>query len=89
MSAVPLAAHFPSAAVTPDRRQAQLLAVVVAAQFCAQFLLNRGFQLLSATRGSAVNVLQVRGVVGWWVSGWVAQWRLYLTNALQGGGAGR
>lgn len=40
--------------------QASLLAAVTVTQLLGQILLNRGFKLMSATRGSALNVMQVR-----------------------------
>ncbi|KXZ46716.1 hypothetical protein GPECTOR_41g680 [Gonium pectorale] len=58
-AAVPLALRYPAPAVLPSRRGAALLGLVCCAQFTGQLLLNRGFQLESATRGSAINVLQV------------------------------
>ncbi|KAG2485529.1 hypothetical protein HYH03_015700 [Edaphochlamys debaryana] len=58
-TAVPLALGFPSPPVWPSPRCRALLALVGITQFGGQLLLNRGFQLESATRGSAINVLQV------------------------------
>lgn len=59
VTAIPLAARYPSPPVVPTPRQCAFLLSVVAAQFFGQLLLNRGFQLVSATQGSAINVLQV------------------------------
>ncbi|GAX75118.1 hypothetical protein CEUSTIGMA_g2562.t1 [Chlamydomonas eustigma] len=42
-----------------------LLLCISVAQFCGQLLLNRGFQLISATRGSSINVLQVLFAFFW------------------------
>lgn len=56
-----LAAGRPSpASLAPSRRQLLLLAAVGITQLAAQLCLNRGFQLESAGRGAAINVLQVR-----------------------------
>ncbi|KAG2444339.1 hypothetical protein HXX76_001095 [Chlamydomonas incerta] len=59
VAAVPLALGYPAPAVAPSARSGCLLGAVGATQFAGQLLLNRGFQLESATRGSAINVLQV------------------------------
>ncbi|KAG2447072.1 hypothetical protein HYH02_007822 [Chlamydomonas schloesseri] len=59
VAAVPLALGYPAPPVLPSGRTGLLLGGVGATQFCGQLLLNRGFQLESATRGSAINVLQV------------------------------
>lgn len=64
MAAVPLALGYPAPAVAPSARSGCLLGAVGATQFLGQLLLNRGFQLESATRGSAINVLQVGGGMG-------------------------
>eukprot|EP00201_Polytomella_parva_P008642 CAMPEP_0175069310 /NCGR_PEP_ID=MMETSP0052_2-20121109/18128_1 /TAXON_ID=51329 ORGANISM="Polytomella parva, Strain SAG 63-3" /NCGR_SAMPLE_ID=MMETSP0052_2 /ASSEMBLY_ACC=CAM_ASM_000194 /LENGTH=523 /DNA_ID=CAMNT_0016336379 /DNA_START=146 /DNA_END=1717 /DNA_ORIENTATION=- len=52
---------FPSGGyyIPPTFVQARHLAIVALTQFFGQLLLNRGFQLESATRGSAINVLQM------------------------------
>jgi hypothetical protein len=60
----PMLASYPAKAVVPTCHQLMLLVGVSACQFAGQLMLNRGFQLLSATRGSAINVLQVR-VMTW------------------------
>lgn len=49
--------------VRPSRGDTILLVAISGTQFVGQLLLNRGFQLVSATRGSAINVLQVRAGV--------------------------
>ncbi|GLC38182.1 hypothetical protein PLESTM_000695700 [Pleodorina starrii] len=59
VSAIPLALGYPAPPVLPTRRGCLLLGVVGVTQLVGQLLLNRGFQLESATRGSAINVLQV------------------------------
>lgn len=59
MTGVPLAAAVPLPAVLPTPRAAALLCGVGATQLVAQLCLNRGFQLESAGRGAAINVLQV------------------------------
>lgn len=58
-TSVPLLLGWPTPARLPTRHEAGLLVAVSAAHFVGQLLLNREFQLLSATRGSAINVLQV------------------------------
>lgn len=58
---VPLLIRYPSPPVVPSSKGMVMLAAVAAAQFLGQLMLNRGFQLMSATRGSAINVLQVCG----------------------------
>eukprot|EP00198_Chlamydomonas_reinhardtii_P006151 XP_001695487.1 predicted protein [Chlamydomonas reinhardtii] len=59
VTGVPLAAAVPLPAVLPTPRAAALLCGVGATQLVAQLCLNRGFQLESAGRGAAINVLQV------------------------------
>mmetsp|Transcript_16103 Transcript_16103/g.34843 ORF Transcript_16103/g.34843 Transcript_16103/m.34843 type:complete len:373 (+) Transcript_16103:124-1242(+) len=56
---VPLLLKHPHAPVVPAQQDCLLLLAVSAIQFVGQILINRGFQLETATRGSAVNVLQV------------------------------
>lgn len=51
--------RYPSPAVLPSTSGTCMLLTVGVLQFLGQLLLNRGFQLISATRGAAVNVLQV------------------------------
>ncbi|EFJ52587.1 hypothetical protein VOLCADRAFT_103076 [Volvox carteri f. nagariensis] len=58
-SATALTLGYPASPVLPTRRGCGLLVVVGLTQLLGQLLLNRGFQLESATRGSAINVLQV------------------------------
>lgn len=57
----PLLISYPSAPVMPSTRDGLLLAAIAACQFIGQLLLNRGFMIMTATRGSAINVLQVMG----------------------------
>ncbi|GIL81496.1 hypothetical protein Vretimale_1003 [Volvox reticuliferus] len=59
VSFVPLSLSYPAPPVLPSLRGCVLLLVVGVTQFLGQLLLNRGFRLESATRGSAINVLQV------------------------------
>ncbi|GIL81675.1 hypothetical protein Vretimale_1264 [Volvox reticuliferus] len=59
MTAVPLVYRWPQAPVLPSRREVPLLLAVGSTQLAAQLCLNRGFQLESAGRGAAINVLQV------------------------------
>eukprot|EP00200_Dunaliella_tertiolecta_P005834 CAMPEP_0202341690 /NCGR_PEP_ID=MMETSP1126-20121109/2573_1 /ASSEMBLY_ACC=CAM_ASM_000457 /TAXON_ID=3047 /ORGANISM="Dunaliella tertiolecta, Strain CCMP1320" /LENGTH=352 /DNA_ID=CAMNT_0048932535 /DNA_START=327 /DNA_END=1385 /DNA_ORIENTATION=- len=57
---VPLLLGYPSQVVLlPSAPQCALLIGVTITQLTGQFLLNRGFKLMTATRGSAINVLQV------------------------------
>ncbi|KAJ9529458.1 hypothetical protein QJQ45_013814 [Haematococcus lacustris] len=56
---VPLLLAYPLPPVLPNQHQALLLAAISIAQFSGQLVLNRGFQLVSPTKGSAINVLQV------------------------------
>ncbi|KAL6757763.1 hypothetical protein V8C86DRAFT_1622536 [Haematococcus lacustris] len=65
---VPLLAAYPSPPLAPTRPQAALLACICAMQFSGQLLLNRGFQLVTPTRGSAINVLQVLFAYVWAVT---------------------
>ncbi|GLI60964.1 hypothetical protein VaNZ11_003217 [Volvox africanus] len=59
VSSIPLSLNYPAPPVLPSLRGCVLLLVVGITQFLGQLLLNRGFHLESATRGSAINVLQV------------------------------
>ncbi|KAG2430121.1 hypothetical protein HXX76_010220 [Chlamydomonas incerta] len=59
VTGAPLAAAVPLPIVWPSHRAAALLCGVGATQLVAQLCLNRGFQLESAGRGAAINVLQV------------------------------
>ncbi|PNH12274.1 hypothetical protein TSOC_000765 [Tetrabaena socialis] len=58
-TAAPLAFGWPSPATLPSPRVAALVATLGGTQLVAQMCLNRGFQLESAGRGAAINVLQV------------------------------
>jgi len=49
----------PAIQLLPSDMQVALLAAVTLTQLSGQMLLNRGFMLMSATRGSAINVMQV------------------------------
>ncbi|GLI61169.1 hypothetical protein VaNZ11_003457, partial [Volvox africanus] len=59
MTASPLVLQWPQAPIMPSRREVPLLLAVGSTQLAAQLCLNRGFQLESAGRGAAINVLQV------------------------------
>ncbi|GIL58510.1 hypothetical protein Vafri_13460 [Volvox africanus] len=59
MTASPLVFRWPQAPILPSRREFPLLLAVGSTQLVAQLCLNRGFQLESAGRGAAINVLQV------------------------------
>ncbi|KAF5832118.1 hypothetical protein DUNSADRAFT_12129 [Dunaliella salina] len=57
---VPMLLGHPSQVVwRPSYPQLGLLAGITITQLSGQFLLNRGFKLMTATRGSAINVMQV------------------------------
>ncbi|KAG2446818.1 hypothetical protein HYH02_008378 [Chlamydomonas schloesseri] len=59
VAALAVGLRYPSPAVLPATTGTCMLLTVGVLQFLGQLLLNRGFQLISATRGAAVNVLQV------------------------------
>ncbi|KAG2435364.1 hypothetical protein HXX76_007437 [Chlamydomonas incerta] len=59
VAALAVGLRYPSPAVLPSTSGTCMLLTVGVLQFLGQLLLNRGFQLISATRGAAVNVLQV------------------------------
>ncbi|KAG2430123.1 hypothetical protein HXX76_010222 [Chlamydomonas incerta] len=59
LTAVPLAFSVPFPAVAPSSGAWLLVSGIAALQLVAQFMMNRGFQLESAGRGAAINVLQV------------------------------
>ncbi len=60
-TAIPLALGYPSPPKWPTLLQQGMLVFIVVCQLCGQICLNRGFSLVSATRGAAINVLQVCG----------------------------
>lgn len=65
VAAVMVSGSFPHPAVIPTRSEAMLLGCILCTQFAGQLCINRGFQLVSATKGAAVNVLQVLFSLVW------------------------
>ncbi len=56
---IPLALGYPAPPKWPSLQQQGMLVFIVVCQLCGQICLNRGFSLVSATKGAAINVLQV------------------------------
>jgi uncharacterized membrane protein len=65
IAGAPLLARYPSAAVLPGVKDCLLLLSIASLQFTAQVLLSRGFQLVAASHGAALNTLQVVFAVFW------------------------
>ncbi|KAG2447852.1 hypothetical protein HYH02_007308 [Chlamydomonas schloesseri] len=59
LTALPLAFSVPFPPVAPSGGAWLLVGGIAAMQLVAQFMMSRGFQLESAGRGAAINVLQV------------------------------
>eukprot|EP00798_Chlamydomonas_sp_ICE-L_P020423 gene20423-27208_t len=58
-TAGPMLAGYPRPFVMPNQRDCMYMLAITCAQCLGQLLLNRGFSLISASRGASINVMQV------------------------------